>query len=75
MLQQEEPDDYVVATGASHSVQDLVQLAFDHAGLDWKQHVVVDPKFKRPAEVDVLSVTHRRRAVSSAWSPRCSFPS
>src|SRR5215468_5010730 len=54
MLQQRQPDDYVVATGESHSVQDFVELAFGHAGLDWMEHVVADPALKRPAEVDRL---------------------
>src|SRR5512137_2293226 len=54
MLQQPTPDDYVVATGEAHSVKDLVQIAFAHVGLDWKEHVEVDPRFLRPAEVDHL---------------------
>jgi GDPmannose 4,6-dehydratase len=54
MLQQEEPGDYVVATGETHSVQELLEAAFSHAGLDWRKHVVVDPAFVRPAEVDLL---------------------
>src|SRR6185436_19140307 len=54
MLQQDAPDDYVVATGETHSVGRLVEVAFAAAGLDWKQHVVEDPQFFRPAEVDVL---------------------
>src|SRR5437762_11472001 len=54
MLQQDEPDDYVVATGESHSVEELVELAFSRAGLDWREFVVVDPLLKRPAEVDLL---------------------
>ncbi len=54
MLQQDTADDYVVATGESHSVQRLVELAFAHAGLDWKEHVKFDPRFMRPAEVDHL---------------------
>ena len=74
MLQQEEPDDYVVATGASHSVQDLVQLAFDHAGLDWQQYVVVDPKFKRPAEVDVLLGDASKARRKLGWEPKVQFP-
>jgi GDPmannose 4,6-dehydratase len=74
MLQQEEPDDYVVATGASHSVQDLVQLAFDHAGLDWHQYVVVDPKFKRPAEVDVLLGDASKARRKLGWEPKVEFP-
>src|ERR1700704_3868260 len=54
MLQQERPDDYVIATGVSHSVADLVEVAFAHAGLDWRKHVRQDPKLIRPAEVDHL---------------------
>src|SRR5262245_51460805 len=54
MLQQEKPDDYVVGTGETHTVQEFVQIAFDRVGLDWKKYVVIDPKFIRPAEVDLL---------------------
>src|SRR6187399_2751645 len=54
MLQQAEPDDYVIATGESHSVQELVEVAFAHVGLDWNAHVKLDPAFLRPAEVDHL---------------------
>src|SRR5437764_8740864 len=54
MLQQDQADDYVIGTGQTHSVEEFVQVAFDHAGLDWHQHVVVDPQFYRPAEVDLL---------------------
>src|SRR5437773_10441083 len=54
MLQQDEPDDYVIATGETHSVREFVEIAFDRAGLDWQHHVEIDPKFYRPAEVDLL---------------------
>ncbi len=54
MLQQDEPDDYVVATGATHTVEELVELAFAHAGLEWRDHVRTDPALIRPAEVDLL---------------------
>jgi GDPmannose 4,6-dehydratase len=54
MLQQTKPDDYVVATGETHSVKEFVEKAFDHAGLDWKKYVKIDPKYYRPAEVDLL---------------------
>ena len=54
MLQQPEPDDYVVATGETHSVREFVELAFAHAGLDWREHVREDPALRRPAEVDLL---------------------
>jgi GDPmannose 4,6-dehydratase len=73
MLAQAEPDDYVIATGATRSVGDLVAVAFGHAGLDWKKHVVVDPKFIRPAEVDVLvgDASKARRVLG--WEPKISF--
>ena len=54
MLQQDEPDDYVVATGETHSVRELVEAAFSHLGLDWEKYVKVDQQFLRPAEVDLL---------------------
>ncbi len=54
MLQQDEADDYVIGTGETHSVEEFVQIAFDRAGLDWRKHVTIDPKFHRPAEVDLL---------------------
>lgn len=54
MLQQETPDDYVISTGETHTVEELVQIAFEHVGLDWRDYVVIDPKFVRPAEVDLL---------------------
>ena len=54
MLQQDRPDDYVIATGVSHSVRDLVEIRFGHVGLDWQKHVRTDPRLLRPAEVDRL---------------------
>ncbi|GIP06892.1 GDP-mannose 4,6-dehydratase [Paenibacillus lautus] len=54
MLQQDKPDDYVISTGETHTVQELVEIAFGHAGLNWEEHVVIDQKFVRPAEVDLL---------------------
>src|SRR6266566_1531810 len=54
MLQQERADDYVIGTGETHTVEEFVQIAFDHVGLDWKKYVVIDPNFVRPAEVDLL---------------------
>ncbi len=74
MLQQEEPDDYVIATGESHSVQELVQHAFDYAGLDWHEYVVVDPKFRRPAEVDVLLGDASKARQKLGWEPKVQFP-
>jgi GDPmannose 4,6-dehydratase len=74
MLQQDEADDYVVATGISHSVRDLVELAFAHAGLDWRAHVVTDPKLLRPAEVDHLIGDPTKANRRLAWSPAVDFP-
>ncbi len=73
MLQQEEPDDYVVATGISHSVKDLIQVAFDHAGLDWEEYVVSDPKLLRPAEVDHLLGDPRKAEAKLGWEPKSLF--
>ena len=73
MLQQERPDDYVVATGEAHSVQQLVELAFSHAGLDWRRHVVLDPTLKRPAEVDMLLGDATKAGQKLGWSPKVGF--
>jgi GDPmannose 4,6-dehydratase len=69
MLQQDRPDDYVIATGEAHSVRDLVEIAFAHAGLDWQKHVVTDPKFLRPAEVDHLIGNPARARAELGWTP------
>jgi GDPmannose 4,6-dehydratase len=74
MLQQQHPDDYVVGSGQMHSVEKFVQIAFDHVGLDWRNYVVSDPQFYRPAEVDVLlSDPSKARRVLN-WQPEVSFP-
>ncbi len=73
MLQQDAPDDYVVATGQAHSVQDLVEVAFAHAGLDWRKHVGVDPKFLRPAEVDHLIGNPAKARTQLGWAPSVDF--
>jgi GDPmannose 4,6-dehydratase len=73
MLQQTEPRDYVIGTGVTHSVRDLVELAFGHAGLDWREHVVTDPAFTRPAEVDVLQADPRRARAELGWTPTVDF--
>jgi GDPmannose 4,6-dehydratase len=73
MLQQPEPDDYVVATGEAHSVQELVEVAFAHAGLDWQKHVGVDPKFLRPAEVDHLIGNPEKARQRLRWQPEVAF--
>ena len=73
MLQQEDPGDYVVATGISHSVRDLIETAFDHVGLDWKEQVVSDPKLFRPAEVNYLLGDPRKAKAELGWHPTLSF--
>ena len=73
MLQQDEPDDYVVATGEAHSVQDLVEVAFAHLGLDWQKYVGVDPRFLRPAEVDHLIGDASKAHKELGWRPEVDF--
>jgi GDPmannose 4,6-dehydratase len=73
MLQQERPDDYVVATGVKHSVRELVELAFGHVGLDWRDHVVSDPKLFRPAEINTLRGDASKARRVLGWEPKVSF--
>jgi len=73
MLQGPEPRDYVIGTGETHSVRELVELAFSHAGLDWRRHVVSDPAFIRPAEVDILQADPRQAKAELGWSARVDF--
>ena len=73
MLQQPKADDYVVATGVSHSVGELVEVAFAHAGLDWKKHVRTDPRFLRPAEVDLLIGSSAKARATLGWEPKVDF--
>jgi GDPmannose 4,6-dehydratase len=73
MLQQDTPDDYVVGTGATHSVRELCQVAFGYLDLDWEQHVVVDPKFYRPAEVDLLVSDPTKAQRRLGWDPEVCF--
>jgi GDPmannose 4,6-dehydratase len=73
MLQQEEPDDYVVATGVLRSVRELVEVAFDHASLDWKSRVKVDPKYLRPADVDILLGDASKARARLGWAPQVGF--
>jgi len=75
MLQQDEPDDYVVSSNETHSVRELVELAFEHAGLDWEEHVVVDEKFFRPAEVDLLIGDSTKARTTLGWKPEVDFSS
>ncbi len=73
MLQQDEPDDYVIATGETHSVQEFVEIAFGHAGLNWEEHVKLDPKFIRPAEVDLLIGDPAKAKARLGWEPSVDF--
>jgi GDPmannose 4,6-dehydratase len=73
MLQQDVPTDYVVGTGATHSVRELCQEAFGYLNLDWEQHVIVDHEFYRPAEVDLLVSDPSRARESLGWEPEISF--
>ncbi len=73
MLQQPSADDYVVATGQTHSVRQFVEIAFDHAGLDWRRHVVQDPRFMRPAEVDQLLGDSSKARRTLGWQPAVDF--
>ena len=73
MLQQDEPDDYVVATGEAHTVREFVEAAFAHVGLDPDRHVEIDPRYFRPAEVDFLQGDATRARRKLGWAPRMSF--
>jgi GDPmannose 4,6-dehydratase len=73
MLQQDEPDDYVIATGEAHTVRELVEVAFDHAGVDPDEHVRIDPRFFRPAEVEHLIGDPAKARERLGWAPRTSF--
>jgi len=73
MMQQPEPDDYVLATGETRAVREFVELAFDYAGLDWKRHVEIDPRYFRPAEVDLLLGDAPKARTKLGWKPKVSF--
>jgi GDPmannose 4,6-dehydratase len=73
MLQQDSPDDYVIGTGETHTVEEFVQIAFDHVGLDWRKYVVIDPAFMRPAEVDLLLGDPSKARRVLRWKPEVSF--
>jgi GDPmannose 4,6-dehydratase len=73
MLQQENPEDYVIATGETHSVKELVEVAFSHLDLDYRDYVVSDPKLIRPAEVDVLIGDYTKAKKLLGWAPEVTF--
>ena len=74
MLQQSEPKDYVVATGTTHTVREFCQLAFQSAGLNYENHVIIDPSFLRPAEVEQLTGCPKKVERELGWKPEVSFP-
>lgn len=73
MLQQDQPDDYVIATGETHSVREFLEVAFSHVGLDWKKFVEIDPRYHRPAEVDLLLGDYSKAKKRLGWEPRTRF--
>jgi GDPmannose 4,6-dehydratase len=73
MLQQDKPDDYVIATGETHSVREFVELAFKCVGLDWQDHVTVDERFYRPAEVSLLLGDYSKAKEKLSWEPDVKF--
>jgi len=73
MLQQDQPDDYVIATGETHTVREFLEIAFSHAGLDWRKHVEIDPRYFRPAEVDLLIGDYSKAKRKLGWEPKTKF--
>jgi GDPmannose 4,6-dehydratase len=73
MLQQDQPDDYVIATNETHSVKEFLEVAFAHVGLDWKKYVEIDPRYYRPAEVDLLIGDYSKAKKQLGWEPKTKF--
>jgi GDPmannose 4,6-dehydratase len=73
MLQQETPDDYVIATNETHSIREFLDLAFGHVQRDWKKHVEIDPRYYRPAEVDLLIGDYSKAKQQLGWQPKTKF--
>ena len=73
MLQQDQPGDYVVATGETHSVREFLEAAFGHVGLDWRKYVVHDPRYLRPTEVDHLIGDSSKARRQLGWEPKTTF--
>ena len=73
MLQQDQPDDYVIATGETHSVREFLEVAFAHAGLSWEKHVEIDPRYYRPAEVELLIGDATKAKQKLGWEPKVKF--
>ena len=73
MLQQDEPDDYVIATGRTTTVRDMCKIAFSHLGLNYEDYIIIDPKFYRPAEVDILMGNPNKAKAKLGWEPKTSL--
>ncbi len=73
MLQQDEPDDYVIATNETHSIREFLEAAFGYAGLDWKEYVEIDPRYYRPSEVDLLIGDYSKAKRKLGWEPKTKF--
>ena len=73
MLQQDKADDYVIATNETHSVREFLEAAFRYAGLDWQKHVEIDPRYYRPAEVDLLRGDYSKAKQKFGWEPKTRF--
>jgi GDPmannose 4,6-dehydratase len=73
MLQQETPEDYVISSDHTHTVRDMCEVAFSHVGLDWREYVIEDPEFFRPAEVHALLGDSRKARAKLGWVPEVSF--
>jgi len=73
MLQQDQPDDYVIATNETHRVREFLEGAFGHAGLDWRKHVEIDANYFRPAEVDLLIGDYSKAKQKLGWQPKTTF--
>jgi GDPmannose 4,6-dehydratase len=73
MLQLDEPDDFVLATGEAHSVEEFLEAAFSHAGLDWHDYVEIDERYFRPAEVDLLIGDYSKAKAKLGWEPTVRF--
>jgi len=73
MLQQPKPDDYIIATNETHSVREFLEAAFGHVGLDWQKYVEIDPRYFRPAEVDLLIGDYSKAKKQLGWEPKTRF--
>ena len=73
MLQQNQPDDYVIATDETHTVREFLEVAFGHVGLDWRKYVEIDPRYYRPAEVDLLIGDYSKARQQLGWEPQTEF--